>query len=322
MSDIDKRVDRINQMSLDTSMDMDTAVDGMRGAEKDMTVEGIDEDSNLLALPTIHSGEDADEEVQGELEYDDTPAQEREKELETVEGTSVNKAIDNCDTIDDTTPLNDAEPEAKNSYRPREETASTIPNVPRVWTSPIDSSDRSLSITNHSTTSNNESDTEGAMPRNYTSPLLQPSEKSNQQKLHKGKTSSVDKLIKSSFGTIRSSIDTVKNKSMDGVKGFAEITRKLATDSYDMGSRTLHKAFSLIKGTGDVKVREGGFVTFSSLMAKQQTLQMIHHSHPYTFEIHEGMMVVVIVYVYTCWMCDCHCQRVPIDSCIVTMFSF
>jgi hypothetical protein len=53
-----------------------------------------------------------------------------------------------------------------------------------------------------------------------------------------------------------------------------------------LGSAVLNSAnmtMALIGGSEDRKIRDGGFVTFSSLLAKNQCVQIIHHATPFTF---------------------------------------
>jgi len=47
--------------------------------------------------------------------------------------------------------------------------------------------------------------------------------------------------------------------------------------------KSANMAMSLLGGSEDGKLRDGGFVTFSSLLAKNQCIQIIHHATPFTF---------------------------------------
>eukprot|EP00551_Chaetoceros_affinis_P006458 CAMPEP_0203685338 /NCGR_PEP_ID=MMETSP0090-20130426/48496_1 /ASSEMBLY_ACC=CAM_ASM_001088 /TAXON_ID=426623 /ORGANISM="Chaetoceros affinis, Strain CCMP159" /LENGTH=1259 /DNA_ID=CAMNT_0050554529 /DNA_START=115 /DNA_END=3894 /DNA_ORIENTATION=- len=64
--------------------------------------------------------------------------------------------------------------------------------------------------------------------------------------------------------------DTMK-KSVAGIKWAGAKSVKLATN--------------LIRGSDDGRVRDGGFVSFTSLTAKAQCVQMLHHPKPFLFTV-------------------------------------
>ena len=62
--------------------------------------------------------------------------------------------------------------------------------------------------------------------------------------------------------------------TVSGVKGIGAMSAQVATN--------------LIWGAEDGQVRDGGFVTFGSLSAKAQCVQMIHHQTPFTFQVRDA----------------------------------
>eukprot|EP00551_Chaetoceros_affinis_P015053 CAMPEP_0203709506 /NCGR_PEP_ID=MMETSP0091-20130426/62140_1 /ASSEMBLY_ACC=CAM_ASM_001089 /TAXON_ID=426623 /ORGANISM="Chaetoceros affinis, Strain CCMP159" /LENGTH=650 /DNA_ID=CAMNT_0050586571 /DNA_START=87 /DNA_END=2039 /DNA_ORIENTATION=+ len=65
----------------------------------------------------------------------------------------------------------------------------------------------------------------------------------------------------------------------------AEDIKKYLSNVKDIGSKSVQIATELIRGSEDGKVRDGGFVTFNSLTAKNQCAQMIHHETPFIFQV-------------------------------------
>ena len=78
----------------------------------------------------------------------------------------------------------------------------------------------------------------------------------------------------------------------DGAKKSAVVVqdkvKKSVSGMKHVGAKSVKLATNLIRGSDDGKVRDGGFVTFSSLLAKAQCVQMIHHEKPFTFEVMDG----------------------------------
>lgn len=64
----------------------------------------------------------------------------------------------------------------------------------------------------------------------------------------------------------------------DGVK-------KSVSGMKQVGAKSVRLATDLIRGSEDGRVRDGGFVTFTSLTAKVQCVQMMHHETPFTFHV-------------------------------------
>lgn len=62
--------------------------------------------------------------------------------------------------------------------------------------------------------------------------------------------------------------------TMSGVKG--------------IGAMSIQVATNLIWGSEDGQVRDGGFVTFSTLSAKASCAQMIHHQVPFSFQVSDA----------------------------------
>ena len=74
-------------------------------------------------------------------------------------------------------------------------------------------------------------------------------------------------------------------KSTDFVQ---EQVQKTVSGMKYMGAKSLKLATTLIKGSEDGKVRDGGFVTFNTLSAKNACVQMLHHEEPFTFRVSDA----------------------------------
>ena len=74
----------------------------------------------------------------------------------------------------------------------------------------------------------------------------------------------------------------VKTLSMvkDQVKDVGKTVGKTVSSTMKYSSNV---ALTLIRGSEEGKVRDSGFVTFSTLLAKNQCQQMIHHASPFKF---------------------------------------
>lgn len=68
---------------------------------------------------------------------------------------------------------------------------------------------------------------------------------------------------------------------VDGVK---KSTNVLGSGLKQIGEM----AGDLVSGSADGKLRDGGFVTFTTLTAKSTCLQMIHHGTPFVFQVTEA----------------------------------
>ncbi len=96
-------------------------------------------------------------------------------------------------------------------------------------------------------------------------------------------------------------LDPVKKKNQiqsaltltaKGFKKTASVVQKGAMDTVTgvkgISTMSVQAATSLLWGADDGQVRDGGFVTFSSLAAKAQCVQMIHHQEPFCFQVSDA----------------------------------
>jgi hypothetical protein len=86
-------------------------------------------------------------------------------------------------------------------------------------------------------------------------------------------------------GGVKKSVSVVQQGAMKSVSGVKEI-----------GAKSLQAATELIQGSQDGKVRDSGFVTFTTLTAKAQCVQMIHHSKPFTFYVTDAPLPKDVVW--------------------------
>ncbi len=80
---------------------------------------------------------------------------------------------------------------------------------------------------------------------------------------------------------IMSGVKKTTNTLHQGIKKSTDAVHKIGDISKDLGS-------NLLAGSDDGKVRDGGFVTFTTLTAKNQCVQMLHHGTPFTFQVTEA----------------------------------
>lgn len=75
----------------------------------------------------------------------------------------------------------------------------------------------------------------------------------------------------------------------DGAKKSASAVhgkiKNSVTDFVKIGQKSVKLATNLLRGMEDGKVRDGGFVTFTTLTAKAQCVQMLHAETPFTFKV-------------------------------------
>mmetsp|Transcript_1346 Transcript_1346/g.2434 ORF Transcript_1346/g.2434 Transcript_1346/m.2434 type:complete len:887 (+) Transcript_1346:264-2924(+) len=90
--------------------------------------------------------------------------------------------------------------------------------------------------------------------------------------------SSIEEEVKhhGKLSTLTKNITSFRNLTLDTMKGAAGTVGGTILNSANM-------ALNLITGSQDGTVRDAGFVTFSSLLVKNQCVQTIHHSTPFTF---------------------------------------
>ena len=91
--------------------------------------------------------------------------------------------------------------------------------------------------------------------------------------------------VKSTATAVHGGMKKTVNIVQDSAKKSAEVMQKSVSGVKHVGAKSVKLATNLIRGSDDGKVRDGGFVTFSSLLAKAQCVQMIHHEKPFTFEV-------------------------------------
>ena len=82
--------------------------------------------------------------------------------------------------------------------------------------------------------------------------------------------------------TSTSVFSTISTTIKSGVKNSASLVHK---NVKQIGEKSMDITNALIRNNEDGKVRDAGFVTFTSLAAKNQCVQMIHHKRPFTFEV-------------------------------------
>ena len=82
--------------------------------------------------------------------------------------------------------------------------------------------------------------------------------------------------------TSTSVFSTISTTIKSGVKNSASLVHK---NVKQIGEKSMDITNALIRNNEDGKVRDAGFVTFTSLAAKNQCVQMIHHQRPFTFEV-------------------------------------
>lgn len=92
---------------------------------------------------------------------------------------------------------------------------------------------------------------------------------------------SYDSLHKNIAQGIMSGVKKTTNTLHQGIKKSTDAVHKIGDMSKDLAS-------NLIAGSDDGKVRDGGFVTFTTLTAKNQCVQMLHHGTPFTFQVTEA----------------------------------
>lgn len=104
------------------------------------------------------------------------------------------------------------------------------------------------------------------------------------------------KQSESAHATKANPIQSTLMKTRNAVQNGMQKTVNLAQDGAlstvsgvkGIGAMSVQVATNLIWGAEDGQVRDGGFVTFSSLSAKAQCVQMIHHQTPFTFQVRDA----------------------------------
>ena len=89
-----------------------------------------------------------------------------------------------------------------------------------------------------------------------------------------------------------SPIKSTLMKTAEGIKMSASAVQKGVQKTVNLAQGgaaiSVQVATNLFLGSNDGQVRDGGFVTFSTLSAKAQCVQMIHHQKPFTFQVSDA----------------------------------
>lgn len=100
--------------------------------------------------------------------------------------------------------------------------------------------------------------------------------------------------VKKTVYVVQDSAKKSAQVMQDGMKKSAHVVqdtvKKSVSGMKHVGARSIKLATDLIKGSDDGRVRDGGFVTFASLTAKAQCVQMLHHAKPFTFFVTDAPM--------------------------------
>ena len=103
-----------------------------------------------------------------------------------------------------------------------------------------------------------------------------------------GKSVAQSKLGKTVAGTVNQSVVVMKKGAEKTVKKAMINTKDLAVYSAHIAFKARNRVARLIVHGDDGAVLESGFVTFSNLSTKQQSLQVVHHEKPFKFHVKDA----------------------------------